>query len=197
MSEEAQIPVQRSGFAFLGHTPPPVSTLTYLLSVIVPARGQECVCACVRAYLCTHVRWRWSVCACVCFIQSNVWKSTYYIPLHTIRHTTQRNVPKQTKEWAVFFPPHSLMCDTGGKTHTDVEELAHQIKPSTHYSMHAIHNQLRGWVGVQKSKKKSPSSLIWAEPMPLKRWGIQRGNRCSFLTTCGAYRAAVPHFISV
>lgn len=33
MSEESQIPAQRSGFAFLGHTPPPVSTLTYLLSV--------------------------------------------------------------------------------------------------------------------------------------------------------------------
>lgn len=33
MSEEAEIPAHGSGFAFLGHTPAPVSTLTYLLSV--------------------------------------------------------------------------------------------------------------------------------------------------------------------
>lgn len=49
MSEEAQIPAWRSGFAFLGHTPAPVSTLTYLLSVWEPARGLECACV--------HVCW--------------------------------------------------------------------------------------------------------------------------------------------
>ena len=53
MSEEARIPAQRSGFAFQGHTPQPVSTLTYLLSVWVPARGLECVCMCVCVYTCT------------------------------------------------------------------------------------------------------------------------------------------------
>lgn len=57
MSEEARIPAYRSGFAFLGHTPLTVSTLTCLLSVWVPARGQECVYAhaCGRVHVCVRL----------------------------------------------------------------------------------------------------------------------------------------------
>lgn len=158
MSEEAQIPAQRSGFAFLGHTPPPVSTLTYLLSVWVPARGQECACVYVFVHVCVCICVHMHMVECVCFSCKLMCQNEMcYIPLHIVKHT-YRNLSKQTKEWAVFFllPPSLSLYHVwyGGGTHRCREELAPQIKPSTHYSTHAIHNQLRGQMGVQKSKKK-------------------------------------------
>lgn len=95
----------------------PGAHTTACLHTDIPA---ECMSAsegpgmCVRArgvfvYTCT---W-WSVCF---FIQTNVWKWTYYIPLHIIKHA-QRSLSRQNKGASYF----SHVWYQGGKTHTDVE----------------------------------------------------------------------------
>lgn len=119
MSEEAQIPGQRSDFAFLGHTPPPVSTLTYLLSVRVPARGRECACVC----LC--------VCAFVWVYFTCTWLSLFFFShklvvniLHSITHH-QTNIQKRsiTKTWVCCFLLFLSVSHvwSEGNAHTDVE----------------------------------------------------------------------------
>ena len=140
MSEEAQIPAQRSGFAFLGHTPPPVSTLTYLLSVWVPARGQECVC--VLECICVLMH----VVECVFF------HSNKCVKMNILRSITHRQtyISKRSSELLCF------LFDRAKKARRCTEELTHQIKPCAHYSMHAILYQLRVWVGVQTKLTKKP-----------------------------------------
>lgn len=138
-----------------------------------------CMCVCGRA------------CQCVCafayrgavFFHSHkaaLNKCVKMNTFHPVAHDEAYNLSEQTKEWTSLS--HSLKCDTRLKnTHRCRKMLALQIKPSTHYSLHAIHNQLRGWVGVQKSNKsRAPCSLIWATMVPLQRRESREGNRCSF-----------------
>lgn len=75
--------------------------------------------------------------------------------LHSKRADKPIRATKQKKRSEPFC------CVIQKKTHRCSEESAHQIKPSTHSSVHATPDQLRGWVGVQKSikKHKAPSSL--------------------------------------
>ena len=127
MSVEAQIPPQRSGFAFLGHTPPPVSKLAYLLSASEGGGGTG-MCVHAPVYLCTHARG--GVCVCV-FIQTDVWKGNI---LHSITHHqtyTEKLIKANNDVKEVSCSPPSPSCviqgGSGGggglhsSAHTDVE----------------------------------------------------------------------------
>lgn len=153
MSEEVQIPAQRSDFAFLGHTPPPVSILTYLLSVWVPARGQECVCMCicVCVWVCVHV---------IVFFE-HVLNWTYYILINIIQHEHR----KSSKHTAALFSLSSFI--RGKNTQMSrgfgppIQSRA-LITPHTPFTI----SSAQGWVGV---------SSHFSRAVHLKHRGIQRG----------------------
>lgn len=138
--------------------------------------------------VCVYVCVRMHVVQCVFFMQT---KSVKMNILHSITHhqTYIHKLIKANKGAGCFF-----VWYRGKNTHRCREELAHQIKPSTHYSAHAIHNQLRGWVGVQKRKKKKAGLLLVSFEQSICPWNSEEsreGKPLQLLTARGAYRAAV------
>ena len=104
-----------------------------------------CVCVCARAFAYT-CSW-WSVCFSCKLMGQNEYITFHYTSSNIHTETYQS---KQRGSLSLSLSL-ALSCVIGEKsTHRCREELAHQVKPSTHYSMHAIHNQLRGRKGVKE-----------------------------------------------
>lgn len=195
------------------HTPQPVSTLTYLLSAWVPVGAWNvCACVCVRAcawVCCTFVCVRAFVYTFMCergpesvflFIQTEQLKTTHQNERIAFHHTSNTpfrygsNCTVKTVKRFIFTP------EMRGKTYADVgKSWMSKSNQSAHYSMHAIHNQLSGWVGVQKSKKAGLLLVSFeASRCPWNAKESSEGKPLQLLTAPGAYWAVVlQHLISM